>query len=124
MWRIYRVSLWHAKASGSGFFMVFASFRSTLNREFGMMMYDRRGHHASADKPGVKRMDTKTKPLIVVAVGGNAILREHERGTIAEQTANVEACADELVSVFDAGYQLVLTHGNGPQVGLILVRDS
>jgi len=66
----------------------------------------------------------KTKPLIVVAVGGNAILRENQKGTIAEQTANVEACADELISVFEAGYQLLLTHGNGPQVGLIMLRDA
>ena len=67
---------------------------------------------------------TKKKPLVVVAVGGNALLREDQKGTIAEQTANVEECAAELVKIIDEGCQLVLTHGNGPQVGLIMLRDS
>lgn len=68
-------------------------------------------------------MDSKKK-LVVVAVGGNAILRENQKGTIREQAANVEACADQLVRIFDSGNQLLLTHGNGPQVGLIMLRDA
>jgi carbamate kinase len=60
----------------------------------------------------------------VVAVGGNALLRENQKGTIAEQAANVEDCSDQLIKIIDAGFQLVLTHGNGPQVGLIMLRDS
>lgn len=69
-------------------------------------------------------MSKRSKPLIVVAIGGNAVLRENQKGTIAEQQINVEACTNELVGVLDAGYQLLLTHGNGPQVGLIMLRDA
>jgi len=65
-----------------------------------------------------------SKPLVVAAVGGNALLREDQKGTIAEQAANVEQCANELVNIISAGNQLLLTHGNGPQVGLIMLRDS
>lgn len=64
------------------------------------------------------------KPLVVVAVGGNALIKENQKGTIAEQAANVEECSRELFKILETGYQLVLTHGNGPQVGLIMLRDS
>ncbi len=59
----------------------------------------------------------------VVAVGGNALMRAGERGTAAEQIANLrEACA-ALVPVFDDP-RIVVTHGNGPQVGNELVRQE
>ena len=69
-------------------------------------------------------MSEPKKPLVVVAVGGNAILRENQKGTIAEQAANVEACVDALAGILESGHQMLLTHGNGPQVGLIMLRDS
>jgi len=56
---------------------------------------------------------------IVIAIGGNAIIGEHERGTWAEQRANAHAVARELVALKRAGHELVLTHGNGPQVGAL-----
>ena len=62
--------------------------------------------------------------LIVVAVGGNALLTERQRGTFEEQMENVEYCSTELCKIIQDGYQLVLTHGNGPQIGLIMLRDS
>lgn len=68
--------------------------------------------------------NTASKPLVVAAVGGNALLREGQKGTIAEQAANVEQCANELLNIISGGNQLLLTHGNGPQVGLIMLRDS
>lgn len=67
---------------------------------------------------------SRKNPLVVVAIGGNALLREDQKGTIAEQSANVETCSECLVKIVSAGFQLVLTHGNGPQVGLIMLRDS
>jgi carbamate kinase len=58
----------------------------------------------------------------VVAIGGNAITRSGQIGTIPEQYANAgEACRD-LLMLLERGYDLVLTHGNGPQVGNILLR--
>jgi carbamate kinase len=61
---------------------------------------------------------------IVVAIGGNAIIAEHERGTWAEQRANAAVVARELAALKRAGHQLVLTHGNGPQVGALHVQRS
>jgi carbamate kinase len=61
---------------------------------------------------------------IVVAIGGNAIIAEHERGTWAEQRANAAVIAGQLTSLKRAGHELVLTHGNGPQVGALHVQHS
>ena len=61
---------------------------------------------------------------IVVAIGGNAIIAEHERGTWAEQRANAAVIAGQLASLKRAGHELVLTHGNGPQVGALHVQHS
>ena len=61
---------------------------------------------------------------IVVAIGGNAITVERERGTWAEQRANAAAVAAELAALKRAGHELVLTHGNGPQVGALHIQHS
>jgi carbamate kinase len=61
---------------------------------------------------------------IVVAIGGNAIVGEHERGTWGEQRANASAVARELVALKHAGHGLVLTHGNGPQVGALHTQHA
>ena len=61
---------------------------------------------------------------IVVAIGGNAIIAEHERGTWAEQCANAATIAHQLAALKRAGHELVLTHGNGPQVGALHVQHS
>lgn len=63
-------------------------------------------------------------PTAVVAVGGNSLIRAGEKGTIAEQMANVRRTADALVTLIHEGYDLVLTHGNGPQVGAALLRSE
>ena len=69
-------------------------------------------------------MSKPKKPLVVVAVGGNALIRENQKGTIVEQAANVESCVDSLAQIVETGHQILLTHGNGPQVGLIMLRDA
>jgi len=61
---------------------------------------------------------------IVVAIGGNAIIAEHERGTWAEQRANAATIAQQLAALKRAGHELVLTHGNGPQVGALHVQHA
>jgi carbamate kinase len=63
-------------------------------------------------------------PTAVVAVGGNSLIRAGEKGTIAEQMANVRRTADALVGLIAQGYDLVITHGNGPQVGAALLRSE
>ncbi|HSL22243.1 MAG TPA: carbamate kinase [Vicinamibacterales bacterium] len=63
-------------------------------------------------------------PTAVVAIGGNSLIRAGEKGTIAEQMANVRRTADALVAMIAEGYDLVITHGNGPQVGAALLRSE
>jgi carbamate kinase len=58
----------------------------------------------------------------VVAIGGNAITRPGQIGTIPEQFANAEQACRDLMVLLERGYDLVLTHGNGPQVGNMLLR--
>jgi carbamate kinase len=58
----------------------------------------------------------------VVALGGNALVREGERGTVAEQRANLREHCAALVPLLDG--PLVVTHGNGPQVGASLLRSE
>ncbi|MGI9861674.1 carbamate kinase [Moorella naiadis] len=61
---------------------------------------------------------------VVMAFGGNAITRPGEKGTFAEQKANVTATCRQLVDLVREGYRLVLTHGNGPQVGNLLLKNE
>ncbi len=64
------------------------------------------------------------KKLAVVALGGNALLREKEAGTIEQQEQNATDTLENLVWMLKEGYELVITHGNGPQVGNILMRND
>ena len=61
--------------------------------------------------------------LTVVALGGNALLRKGERGTAAEQRANLASTFQAIAPLLRDG-ELVLTHGNGPQVGNELLRQE
>lgn len=61
---------------------------------------------------------------IVIALGGNAILQPGQKGTFESQLENVRTTAKQLVSLVQRGYQLLITHGNGPQVGQILLQQK
>jgi carbamate kinase len=56
---------------------------------------------------------------VVVAIGGNALIAAGEDGAWERQLAHAREIAEEVVGLWRAGHQLVLTHGNGPQVGLL-----
>ncbi len=58
--------------------------------------------------------------LVVIALGGNAFLRKGGRGTYDEYLANTAKAAKAIVDVYQHGYSVAVTHGNGPQVGIIL----
>jgi carbamate kinase len=61
----------------------------------------------------------------IVALGGNALVRPGERGTVEEQLSNVQVTCEALRPLLDGGGgELVITHGNGPQVGLALRRQE
>ncbi|HUI85184.1 MAG TPA: carbamate kinase [Candidatus Binatia bacterium] len=60
----------------------------------------------------------------LVAIGGNSLIRAGEKGVIAEQLANARRTAQAIVGLLRLGYRLVITHGNGPQVGAQLLRSE
>lgn len=62
--------------------------------------------------------------LVLVAVGGNALIRGDQKGTADEQFTNAMDTATGVVQLIKAGYRVVLTHGNGPQVGAMLIRSE
>jgi len=62
--------------------------------------------------------------LAVIALGGNAIIRGDERGTIQQQNKNSADTFKHLTYLLREGYNMVLSHGNGPQVGNILLRND
>ena len=65
------------------------------------------------------------KKLVVVALGGNAILQPGQRGTFEEQMANVRVTCEQLALMVESGaYKIVVTHGNGPQVGNLLLQNE
>ena len=61
--------------------------------------------------------------LAVVALGGNAILRNGERGEFAQQFENTGRSMRAIVEMISTGYDVVVTHGNGPQVGNLMLDD-
>lgn len=64
------------------------------------------------------------KKIVVIALGGNALIREDERGTIEEQFANTRISIGGIVHCIKEGYEVVITHGNGPQVGNMLLMTE
>jgi len=62
--------------------------------------------------------------LIVAALGGNALLKRGEPLTAEAQRTNVRTAATSLAKLVRAGHQLVITHGNGPQVGLLALQGA
>ena len=72
---------------------------------------------------------TEAKKLAVVALGGNAIMQKGEEGNIHQQFANTRKTLDAIMELIKRNYRLVVTHGNGPQVGNLFLmveatRDS
>lgn len=64
------------------------------------------------------------KKLAVVALGGNALLRGNQKGTNEEQNQNTKDTLENLIYLAKEGYNLIISHGNGPQVGNILMRND
>lgn len=62
------------------------------------------------------------KELVVVAIGGNSIIKDNASQSIEHQAEAVKAVADTVLEMLASDYDIVLTHGNGPQVGLDLRR--
>jgi carbamate kinase len=66
---------------------------------------------------------TSLRPeVIVVALGGNALMRENETGTFDQQCGHIKDVSTQIVDLIERGFRIILTHGNGPQVGASLLR--
>lgn len=73
----------------------------------------------------VKVLGKRTeRPLLLVAMGGHAFLQQGERGTVEEQERNADHIAELLMSLVERDYNLVITHGNGPQIGNLLIQNE
>ena len=64
------------------------------------------------------------RKLAVVALGGNALLKGNQDGTITQQEKNTYETCKNLLNLLNKSFNIVLTHGNGPQVGNILLRNE
>jgi len=73
------------------------------------------------DKSGGDALSPK---VILVAVGGNSLIKPGQRGTIFEQFENARITAAQIAELAKYGYRIVVTHGNGPQVGSQLLRSE
>ena len=73
------------------------------------------------DDGDLYRTDRKT---VLVALGGNALISKDQSGTISEQEENADRVAGQLMCLVEADYNIVITHGNGPQIGKLLLRND
>lgn len=63
-------------------------------------------------------------PIALVAMGGHAFMKKGEKGTIQDHERNADRMVELLEGLLARGYQLVVTHGNGPQVGNLLTQQE
>ena len=74
--------------------------------------------------PARRREHPSAARRVVIALGGNAILRSKELSSYEDQFANVRQTARQVSDLIKSGAQVVLTHGNGPQVGNLLIQNE
>jgi len=68
--------------------------------------------------------DRADRPIAVVAMGGHAFIGSGESGTIEDHERNAAAICGQLMTLVERDYNLVITHGNGPQVGAALLKEE
>jgi len=64
------------------------------------------------------------KKLAVIAIGGNSLIRDKHHLKVEDQYREITKTVKHIVEIIEAGYEVVITHGNGPQVGFILRRSE
>lgn len=65
-----------------------------------------------------------SKPLAVIAIGGNSLIKSKDKVSIADQECALAETLENVADMISEGWQTVITHGNGPQVGYILQRSE
>lgn len=68
--------------------------------------------------------EAESNKIVLVAMGGHAFLQEGQRGTFEEQAQNADRIAELLMTLVERDFRLVITHGNGPQVGDLLIQHE
>ena len=63
------------------------------------------------------------KPVLLIALGGNALIRKGQQGTVPEQFENLRIPIRQIAALID-DYNIIITHGNGPQVGNLLLQQE
>jgi carbamate kinase len=69
------------------------------------------------------KMKETQKPILLVALGGNALIRKGEQGTIQQQFKNLSVPIRQIAKLSQE-YRIIITHGNGPQVGNLLLQQE
>lgn len=64
-----------------------------------------------------------SKPTLLIALGGNALIRKGQQGTVSEQFENLRIPIRQIAALIDE-YNIIITHGNGPQVGNLLLQQE
>lgn len=63
-------------------------------------------------------------PLVVIAIGGNSLIKDREHMDVLDQYRTAGETSRYIVSIVERGYRVLITHGNGPQVGFVLLRSE
>lgn len=63
-------------------------------------------------------------PLVVIAIGGNSLIRDREHMDVLDQYRTAGETSHYIVPIVESGYRVLITHGNGPQVGFVLLRSE
>ncbi len=69
-------------------------------------------------------MTTTDSPLVVIAIGGNSLIRDREHMDVLDQYRTAGETSHHIVPIVERGYRVLMTHGNGPQVGFVLLRSE
>ncbi|NQU03809.1 MAG: carbamate kinase, partial [Syntrophaceae bacterium] len=68
--------------------------------------------------------ESQSTKHIVIALGGNAILKAHQKGILEEQIENIRVTSKQILEMMAEGHKIIITHGNGPQVGNLLIQQE
>lgn len=64
------------------------------------------------------------KPLVVIAIGGNSLIKDRQHMDVLDQYRTAGETSHYIVPIVEQGYRVLVTHGNGPQVGFVLLRSE
>ena len=62
--------------------------------------------------------------IVVIAIGGNSLMKDKSKISFQDQLKTATETCNHIIRMINAGYNIVITHGNGPQVGFSLIRTD